>query len=68
MAWKNPHVWELEFRAGTNYLATIRTCAGVFEVAGIEYRDGSETLLASWKKLQAQLDQFDADGNSKSYK
>lgn len=50
-----PRVWDFEFHAGTNQLAIIRTAWGVFEIASVEYRDGTGTLLASWKKLEEQL-------------
>ena len=58
--WKSPRIWQVEFYRGTNHLAVIRTGYGVFEAAGVEYRDGTGTLLASWKKLEEVLQAHNA--------
>ena len=53
MDWSSPRVWDIEFDAGTNRLAVIPVCWGVFRLDGIEYNDGSGVLEAFWNKLEA---------------
>ena len=53
MDWSSDRVWDMEIDAGTNRLAVIPVCWGVFRLDGIEYNDGSGVLEAFWNKLEA---------------
>jgi hypothetical protein len=57
MDWNSPRSWEVEFFAGTNRLAVIPVCYGVFKLESAEYSDGSGLVKAFWKKLEALEEQ-----------
>jgi hypothetical protein len=52
MDWMSPRSWEVAFFAGTNRLAVIPVCYGVFKLESVEYSDGTGVVEAFWKKLE----------------
>jgi len=55
--WRSPRTWDVEFFAGTNHLADLPICYGVFKIDGVEYWEGSGVTEAFWKKLEALEEQ-----------
>ena len=52
MDWGSPFVWDVEFYAGTNHLAGIPICYGIFKLEGVEYIDGTGVVEEFSKKLE----------------
>ena len=50
--WMSPSSWEVVFYAGTNRLADIPICHGIFKLEGVEYNDGTGFAEQFWKKLE----------------
>jgi hypothetical protein len=57
MDWNSPRSWDVEFFAGTNRLAVIPLCYGVFKLERAEYSDGTGFVEAFGKKLEALKEQ-----------
>jgi hypothetical protein len=49
--WMSPRVWDIEFYTGTNHLAVVPVCYGIFQLEGVEYADSTGVIEAFWKKL-----------------
>ncbi len=52
MDWMSPRSWDVKFYAGTNRLADIPVCYGVFRLEGVEYNDSTGVVEKFWKKLE----------------
>ena len=52
MDWTSPNVWQLQFVAGNNIVATIPIVHDSAQIQNIDYIDNSEAIEALWKKLE----------------
>ena len=49
--WASERVWDVDFYAGTNRMASIPVYYGIFQLEGVEYADSTGSLQKIWMKL-----------------